>query len=77
MMVVLSLRHYKNVKNAYIIEHVRYIYVCVTESLCCTPETNIVNQLYFSLKQRIYQQCMSYSALQSKWRVEFSVIVGV
>ena len=67
MMVVLSLRHYKNVKNTYIIEHVHYICVCVTESLCCTPETNIVNQLYFSLKQTVYQQCMSYSALQSKW----------
>ena len=27
------------------------IYICVTESLCCTPETNnIVNQLYFNKK---------------------------
>ena len=26
-----------------------YVYICITESLCCIPETNtIVVQLYFS-----------------------------
>ena len=29
-----------------------YFYICVTESLCCTSETNnIVNQLYFNFKK--------------------------
>jgi len=28
-----------------------YTYICIYESLCCTPETNnIVNQLYFNNK---------------------------
>ena len=27
-----------------------YIYICITESLCCIAETNIVNQLYFNKK---------------------------
>ena len=27
-----------------------YTYICITESLCSTPETNIVNQLYFNKK---------------------------
>ena len=26
------------------------IYICITESLCCTEEINIVNQLYFRKK---------------------------
>ena len=31
----------------------RYIHLCFTESLCCTHETNnIVNQLYFNLKNK-------------------------
>ena len=25
-----------------------YIYICITESLCCTEGINIVNQLYFN-----------------------------
>ena len=25
-----------------------YIYICITESLCCTAEINFVNQLYFN-----------------------------
>ena len=29
-----------------------YIYICETESLCCTPGTNIVNQLYFNQKKK-------------------------
>ena len=28
----------------------RNVYMCLTESLCCTAEINIVNQLYFSKK---------------------------
>ena len=27
-----------------------YMYMYITESLCCTSETNIVNQLYFNKK---------------------------
>ena len=27
-----------------------YAYLCVSESLCCTSENNIVNQLYFNKK---------------------------
>ena len=27
-----------------------YIYICITELLCCTTENNIVNQLYFNKK---------------------------
>ena len=26
------------------------VYVCVSQSLLCAPETNIVNQLYFNKK---------------------------
>ena len=29
------------------------IYMCITESLCCIAEINIVNQLYFN---KIYQK---------------------
>lgn len=32
----------KNLERKY-----TYVYVSITESLCCTPKTNIVNQLYF------------------------------
>ena len=27
-----------------------YVYICIHESLCCTSENNIVNQLYFNKK---------------------------
>ena len=27
-------------------------YICITESLCCTAEINIVNQLYFNKKKK-------------------------
>ena len=26
-----------------------YVYICATESLCCTPEADIINQLYFNI----------------------------
>ena len=37
----------KEYKKEYI-----HIYVCITESLYCTAEINIVNQLYFNLKKK-------------------------
>ena len=30
----------------------KYMYMCITESLCCIAETNIANQLYFNLKNK-------------------------
>ena len=27
--------------------------ICITESLCCTPETNTVNQLYSNIKLKV------------------------
>ena len=29
-----------------------HIHTYINESLCCTPETNIVNQLYFNQKKK-------------------------
>ena len=29
------------------------VYICITESLCCIAEINIVNQLYFSKKKKV------------------------
>ena len=29
-----------------------YIFVYISESFCCTPETNNINQLYFSFSKR-------------------------
>ena len=39
-------------------------YICITQSLCCTPETNIVNQLYFSQQKEKQKQTKKK---QSMW----------
>ena len=30
---------------------IKNVYICITDSLCCTAEINTVNQLYFNLKK--------------------------
>ena len=50
--------------------------VCVYESLCCTAETNIVNQLYFNFKKSKLHLTMAHGDLQI-WLMTTSIISSV
>ena len=36
-----------------------YIYIYITESLCCTPETLLINHSSIKIKSYFYPECSS------------------
>lgn len=47
--------------------------ICITESLCCSPETNIVNHLCFNKRQNKKKNCCHLLNIKEteKWRKSF------